>query len=86
MPQAMQALAKEPAANASRNSSGATITIAGKVDIIYKLAVGVFKLGSISFIRIMPLEAVPVMVPKLIRKNSCSKPLKQALATLEMYQ
>ena len=84
IPQAMQALAKDPAAKLRRNSSGAIITMAGNVDKIYRLEVGVRRLGSISFIRIMPLEAVPVMVPKLIRKNSCSKPLKQRFATLRI--
>ena len=68
MPHAMQALVKEPAAKLSRNNSGATMTIAGKVERMYRLAVGVFSAGSISFMRIIPLEAVPVIVPKMLLK------------------
>lgn len=84
MPKAMTAFVKDFPANPSKNSNGATMTIAGKFERIYKLEVGVCKYGSISFIKIIPLEAVPVIVPKLIKKNSCSNPLKHSFATLRM--
>ena len=60
---AIMALVVDLEAKPSRNSSGAIITIAGKLERIYRLEVGVRRLGSISFIRIIPLEAVPVIVP-----------------------
>ena len=50
-------------AKPNKNSNGAIMTIAGKFERIYRLDVGVRKPGSISFIKIIPLEAVPVKVP-----------------------
>ena len=85
IPQAIAAFPRDWPAKLSRSSSGAIITMAGKLERMYKLEVGVRRPGSISFIRIIPLEAVPVKVPKLIRKNSCSKPLKHSLATFRIY-
>lgn len=75
------ALVRDPPAKLRSNNRGAIIIMAGKLDSMYKLEVGVLRLGSISFIRIMPFEAVPVKVPKLMRKNSCSNPLKQCFET-----
>ena len=75
------ALTSELPAKDNSSRSGAIMTMAGKLDKIYRLDVGVLRAGSISFVRIIPLDAVPVSVPKLIRKNSCSKPRKHSLAT-----
>lgn len=63
MEQAIMALVTDCPAKFKHSSSGAIITIAGKLERIYKLEVGVRRPGSISFIRIIPLEAVPVKVP-----------------------
>ena len=81
---AISALANDLLAKPSINSKGAIISIAGKFERIYKLDAGVRSPGSISFIIIIPLDAVPVMVPKLSKKNSCSNPLKHSLATRRM--
>ena len=85
MPHAMIALVKDFPANPSINKSGAIMTIAGKLERIYKLEVGVRNPGSTSFIKITPFEAVPVSVPKHMRKNSCSNPLKHSTATRRIY-
>ena len=69
--------------NATSNK-GAIITMAGKLERMYKLEVGVRSPGSTSFIKIIPLEAVPVRVPKAIKNISCSKPLKHSPAALRM--
>lgn len=60
---AMMAFVVDLAAKLSKNNSGAIITMAGKFERMYKLEVGVRRPGSISFIRIIPFDAVPVMVP-----------------------
>ena len=85
IPQAMQAFVNDALAKGSSSNKGAIITIAGKLESTYIVDDGVIKFGSISFIKIIPLEAVPVSVPKAIKNVSCSKPLKQCLETLRIY-
>ena len=85
MHQAVTAFANDCPAKPSKNNNGAIMTIAGKLERMYKLDVGVLSPGSTSFIRIIPFDAVPVRVPKLIKKNSCSNPLKHSLETRRIY-
>ena len=66
--QAMMALVRDWAAKPSRNSSGAIMTMAGKLERMYRLEVGVLSPGSTSFIRINDIRnyILPVVILSVV--------------------